>query len=265
MAGRVQDKVVIVSGAGAIGPGWGNGKASAVLYAREGARVFCVDLNAEAAQETADLIAGEGNQATPWQADVTDGRAVEALVAACREAYGRIDVLHNNVGIIVVGGPLDIDEADWHRVMNANVTAMYLTIKHTLPAFLEQGGGVITNISSLSAIKALRPEIAYATSKGAVNSLTMNVALEFADRNIRCNAILPGLMNTPMVHAALADAYGPGGIEQMVEVRNRSSPTGKMGDGWDVARAALFLASDEAAYVNGALFPVDGGLQHRLG
>ena len=264
MAGRLEGRVAIVSGAGAIGPGWGNGKASAVLYAREGAKAFCVDLNEAAAAETAEIIRGAGGEATAWTSDVSDGAAVAAMVAACRERYGRIDILHNNVGIMGLGGVLECAEADWRRVMDVNVTSMFLTSKHTIPAFLEQGGGVIVNISSISGIRAARAEIAYAASKCAINGLTINIALEFAARNIRCNAIVPGLMKTPMVAAALEDHYGPGGLDRMIQARDALSPTGKMGDGWDVAHAAVFLASDEAKYINGALLVVDGGLTQKL-
>jgi NAD(P)-dependent dehydrogenase (short-subunit alcohol dehydrogenase family) len=265
MAGRMAGKVVIVCGAGAIGPGWGNGKASAVLYAREGARVFAVDRDEAAARETVRIIEDEGNQATAWRADVTDSTAVEAAVAACVEAYGRIDVLHNNVGIGGRGDPVETEEALWRQVMEVNVTSMFLTIKHTIPHFLAQGGGAIVNISSLSAVKALRPEVAYAASKGAVNSLTVNVAMAYADRNIRCNAVLPGLMDTPLVRRFFKDDEDQSALQAVLESRHRMSPTGSMGTAWDVANAALYLASDEAAYVNGVLLDVDAGLQHRAG
>ncbi len=265
MAGRMAEKVVIVTGAGSIGPGWGNGKASAVLYAREGARVFCVDRNDDAAGETAAIIEGEGGQANAWRADVTDGTAVEAMVQGCLDTYGRIDVLHNNVGIGGRGDAVETTEADWHRVMDVNVTSMFLTIKHAVPVFLRQGGGAIVNVSSLSAVKALRPEIAYAASKGAVNSLTVNVAMAYADRNIRCNAVLPGLMDTPLVRHAFRDDADPDAMERVIQDRHALSPTGRMGEAWDVARAALYLASDEAAYVNGVLLDVDAGLRHLVG
>jgi len=148
--------------------------------------------------------------------------------------------------------------------MRINVTSMFLTCQAVLPLFLEQGGGVIVNVSSLSAVKAARPELAYATSKGAVNALTINIAMEFAGRNIRCNALVPGLISTPMVADTMKDIYGDGGIEEMVAARDALSPTGRMGEAWDVAAAAVFLASDEARYINGMLLHVDGGLQHRF-
>lgn len=264
MAGRMQDKVVVVTGAGSVGPGWGNGKASAVTYAREGAKVFCVDRNENAAAETRDIIQGEGFAAVAHACDVADEAQVETMVSACCGAYGRVDVLHNNVGIAGLGGPVETTLADWRRVMDVNVTSMFLTCKHVIPLFLAQGGGAIVNISSLSAVKAARPELAYAASKGAVNSLTINIAMEYADRNIRCNAILPGLMETPMVKA-FQGGGAPDEVEAVMAKRHALSPTGRMGEGWDVAHAAVYLASDEARYVNGVLFYVDAGLQYRVG
>ena len=262
MAGRLQDKVVIVCGAGSAGPGWGNGKACAVAYARAGAKVFAVDLQQNAATETADIVTGEGLEATAYAADVSDEDAVAGLVAACLARYGRIDVLHNNVGITSLGGPVETTLAQWERVMRINVTSMFLGCKYVIPQFLTQGGGAIVNISSLSAVKAARAELAYATSKGAVNALTINIAMQYARQGIRCNAILPGLINTPMVAEALSAHYGDGGVESLVAARDALSPTGLMGEAWDVANAAVFLASDEAKYINGMLLHVDGGLQH---
>ena len=248
MAGRMQDKVVIVTGAGSVGPGWGNGKASAVTYAREGAKVFCVDRNEAAAAETRAIIEREGVAAVAHACDVADETQVADMTAACRDAFGRIDVLHNNVGIAGLGGPVETTLADWRRVMDVNVTSMFLTCKHVIPLFLAQGGGAIVNISSLSAVKAARPELAYAASKGAVNSLTINIAME-----------------SPMVHQAFQGGGAPGEVEAVMATRHALSPTGRMGEGWDVAHAAAYLASDEARYVNGVLLYVDAGLQYRVG
>ncbi|MBT3494636.1 MAG: SDR family oxidoreductase [Rhodospirillaceae bacterium] len=263
MAGRLQDKVALICGAGSIGPGWGNGKATATAFAREGAQVFAVDLNPEAAAETAEIINGEGHDATSHGADVSDEDAVAEMVAACRAAYGRVDILHNNVGISGRGGPIETSLAQWERVMRINVTSMFLTCQAVLPLFLEQGGGAIVNVSSLSGVKAIRPELAYATSKGAVNALTINIAMEFADRNIRCNAVVPGLMNTPMVTNAMKELPDDE-REAMIAGRDRLSPTRSMGEPWDIANAAVFLASDEARYINGMLLHVDAGLQHNI-
>ena len=261
MAGRLQDRVAVVVGAGSSGPGWGNGKASAVLFAREGARVVCVDVNREAAEETAGIIADEGGDAFARAADVSRGDEVEALMAETRARYGRIDVLHNNVGIVEVGGPVEASEESWDRVMAVNTRSMFLTCKHAIPPMLEQGRGVIVNISSVAAIRWTGvPYISYSASKAAVLQFTRAVALQYARQNIRANAILPGLMNTPMIVEPLKEAYAGGDVDRMIELRDEQCPMGRMGDAWDVAHAALFLASDEAKYVTGTELIVDGGL-----
>ena len=261
MGKRLEGKVAIVTGAGSSGPGWGNGKATAVLYAREGARLFLVDRDGEAAAETAAIIAAEGGVARCHPADVTRAAEVAELVAACVAAFGRIDVLHNNVGILEVGGPVEISEQSWDRLIEVNLKSMFLTCKHVLPVMERQGSGVIVNISSVASIRyGGFPSASYAASKAAVNQLTQNIAVQYAAKGIRANCILPGLMNTPMIVAPLKEAYGEGGYDEMVRARDAMVPTGKMGDAWDVAYAALFLASDEARYVNGAELVVDGGL-----
>ncbi|WP_322096714.1 SDR family oxidoreductase [Pelagibius sp.] len=260
-AGRLAGKVAMVVGAGSSGPGWGNGKAAAVLFAREGAKLFCIDINLGAAEETVAIIRGEGGEATAHQADVSDAAAVEAMVMRCLEVYGRIDVLENNVGILEVGGPVETSEAGWDRVMAVNLKSMFLTCKHVLPVMERQGGGVIVNIASIAGIRDTGvPYISYSTSKGAVVPFTRSVALQYARKGIRANAILPGLMNTPMIVEPLKDAYAEGDVEEMVRRRDAQCPTGKMGDAWDVAYAALFLASEESKYVTGTELIVDGGI-----
>ncbi len=264
MGGRLKDKVAIVTGAGSIGPGWGNGKATAVLFAREGARVFCVDVNLEAAEETRDLITKEGGEAVAWQCDVSRSDEVESMVAGCVERFGRIDVLHNNVGILGLGGPVEHDEAEWDRVFAVNVKSMFLTCKHVIPVMERQGKGAIVNVASISGIRWLGvPYLSYSTSKAATIHLTRMVAIQYAPKNIRCNVILPGLMRTPMVEKGLADVYADGDVEELVRIRDAQCPMGHMGDAWDVAYAALYLASDEARYVTGAELVVDGGVTLR--
>jgi NAD(P)-dependent dehydrogenase (short-subunit alcohol dehydrogenase family) len=183
------------------------------------------------------------------------------MVERCLEIYGRVDILHNNVGIVDLGGCVEASEESWDRVMNVNLKSMFLTCKFVLPHMERQGKGVIVNISSVASSRWLGvPYVSYSASKGAVNQLTQSVALQYAAKNIRANAILPGFMHTPMVTKSLADFYAAGDVEKMVEIRDRSCPMGKMGDAWDVAHAALFLASDEAKYITGTELVVDGGL-----
>ncbi|MGF1595223.1 MAG: SDR family NAD(P)-dependent oxidoreductase [Kiloniellaceae bacterium] len=261
MAGRLDGKVAMVVGAGSSGPGWGNGKATAVLFAREGARVFCVDINPAAAEETAAIIRGEDGAAESFRADVSRAAEVEAMVARCLEVYGRVDVLDNNVGIVEVGGPVEASEESWDRVIDVNLKSMFLTCKQVLPAMLRQGGGAIVNIGSIAGIRDTGvPYISYSASKGAVVPFTRSVALQYARQGIRANAILPGLMNTPMIVEPLKGAYAEGDVDEMIRKRDAQCPTGRMGDAWDVAYAALFLASDEAKYITGTELVVDGGI-----
>ncbi len=261
MGDRLKDRVAIVTGAGSIGPGWGNGKATSVLFAREGAKVFAVDINLAAAEETREIIEGERGECTAHGADVSRAEEVEGLVARCVEVYGRVDVLHNNVGILEVGGCVETSEERWDRVNDVNLKSMFLTCKYVLPHMEKQGSGAIVNISSIVSIRWLGvPYVSYSATKGAVNQLTQTIALQYAKKNIRANAILPGLMNTPMVVKSLTDFYADGDVEKMIEIRNNQCPTGKMGDAWDVAYAALFLASDEAKYITGTQLVVDGGI-----
>ena len=187
------------------------------------------------------------------------------MVAACIERYGRIDILHNNVGIIEVGGPVEISEENWDRLMAVNVKGMFLTCKHALPQMEAQGGGAIVNISSIAGIRYTGyPSVSYNASKGAVIQLTQNIAVQYAAKGIRANCVLPGLMNTPFITQGLQSAYSDEGVEEMIRQRDALCPTGKMGDAWDVAYAALFLASDEAKYINGVNLLVDGGLTCRF-
>ena len=259
MGDRVTDKVAIVTGAGSAGPGWGNGKAAAVLYAREGARVLAVDIDPAAAEETRRIVADEGGTCSAAQVDVTDADAVRGMVAHAIDRYGRIDILHNNVGITEVGGPEEISEEAWERLLTTNVTSMFLTCKHCIPHMVRQGGGAIVNISSISSIRYTGyPSVSYNASKGAVNQLTQSIALQYADRGIRANCVLPGLMHTPMIERYITGAYGS--REEMIRRRDATVPMKRMGTAWDVAYAALFLASDEARYITGAQLVVDGGV-----
>jgi NAD(P)-dependent dehydrogenase (short-subunit alcohol dehydrogenase family) len=259
--GRLMEKVAIVTGAGSSGPGWGNGKAAAVLFAREGAKIFAVDLRPEAVAETKDIIKHEGGECIGRAADVSKGSEVESLVEQCIQIYGRIDILHNNVGILAVGGPEETTEEVWDRLVAVNLKSMFLTCRYVLPYMVREGRGAIVNVSSVASIRYTGyPSIAYNATKGAVNQLTQNIAVQYAPKGVRANCVLPGLINTPMIQQPLRDAYGSGGAEEMIRRRNEVVPMGKMGDCWDVAFASLFLASEEAKYITGAMLVVDGGL-----
>ena len=261
MGERLKDKVALVTGAGSSGPGWGNGKATAVLFAREGARVCVIDINRDAVEETAGIIRDEGGECLVDQVDVTDAEQVAAVVAKCMDHWGRVDILHNNVGILDVGGPVDASLESWERVVSVNLTSMFLTWKYELPVMEAQGGGAIVNIASIAGIRYLGiPYVSYSATKGGVLQLTQSVALEYAEKGVRVNSILPGLMNTPMIVEPLKGVYADGDVDKMIEMRNEQVPMKTMGDAWDVAHGALFLASDEARYITGTQLVVDGGL-----
>ena len=261
MADRIKRKVAIVTGAGSVGPGWGNGKAVAVLYAREGAKVFAVDCNLSAVEETKSIIDREGGECNIQQVDVSDSAQVRRMVEKCIEIYGRIDILHNNAGIVEVGGPVEISEDNWDHLMAVNVKSMFLTCKYCIPHMERQGCGAIVNISSTASIRYTGyPSVSYNASKGAVNQLTQNIAMQYAEKGIRANCVLPGLINTPHVIKNHQRTYGDESVEEMTQKRDNMCPVKKMGDAWDVAYASLFLASDEAKYITGANLVVDGGI-----
>lgn len=253
MPGRLAGKVAIVTGAGSqLDEGIGNGRAAAILFAREGARVLCVDRRLPAAEVTAKAIMEEGGEAAAFEADVTVADECEALVKAAVDRWGRLDVLDNNVGIGGSGSVVQVDEDLWDRVMQVNVKSMMLTSKFAIPAMIAGGGGAIVNISSIAAARP-RGLTPYSTSKGAVEALTKAMAVDHARDGIRVNAIQPGPVYTPMVYAG-------GMSEELRERRRKSSLLGIEGTAWDVGNAALFLASDEARYITGHVLPVDGGL-----
>ena len=263
---RLEGKVALITGAGSIGPGWGNGKATAVLFAREGARVFGVDLRLAAADETRSIIEGEGGVCATHAADVSRADDVRVMVEACMSAFGRVDVLVNNVGIARTGGIATTEEADWDLVNDVNLKSVYLVCRQVVPIMEAQGNGAIVNIASVAAHRWTGISYAsYYASKAGVVGLSRAIALEFAAKGIRCNSVSPGLMNTPMVHHSLTGAYGAeGDVDHLIRVRTSQCPMGHMGTGWDTAYACLFLASDEAAYVTAHDLVVDGGLIARI-
>jgi len=249
---RLPGKVAIVTGAGSRAEGIGNGRAAAVLFAREGARVLLVDQHRDAAEETLRMIRAEGGEAAAFDADVTRTEDCRAMVAEAVSRWGRLDILDNNVGIGGRATVVEVEEADWDHLMRVNVTSMMLTSKHAIPAMARGGGGAIVNISSISALRP-RGLTPYSVSKGAVIALTRAMAIDHAPQGIRVNCIAPGPVYTPMV-------YGAGMSEELRERRRRASPLGIEGSGWDIGYAALYLVSDEARYVTGVVLPVDGGV-----
>ena len=255
---RLKDKVALVFGAGSSGPGWSNGKAAAVAYAREGARVIAIDRDEHAARETVESIEAEHHQALAVQADVADTGSVTEAVERAIQAFGRIDILHNNVGTTVMGGPVELDEEAWNRSLDINLGSVYRTCKAVLPHMIRQRSGAIINISSLAAIRwSGYPYFAYYAAKAAVNQATVALAMQYARQGIRANAILPGAIDTPLIYREISSQYSS--IEAMRAARDRAVPTGKMGTAWDIANAAVFLASDEASFITGVCLPVDGG------
>ena len=263
MGDRLKGKAAIVAGAGSHpGEGIGNGKAAAVLYAREGASVLVADLSREAAEDTHRMITGEGGRSSVFQGDVADARSCQAMAEACLKAFGRIDILHNNVGIgqNPAGGPPDVDEALWDRLMKVNLKSMFLTCRAVLPQMLKQGKGAILNISSVASIRSSYPQFVYSVSKAGVNALTRCLAVEYAEKGVRANAIMPGLIYTPRIASVKAQVYYGGDVERMKRERAARVPMKEMGDAWDVAYASLFLVSDEAKYITGQVLAVDGGV-----
>jgi NAD(P)-dependent dehydrogenase (short-subunit alcohol dehydrogenase family) len=257
---RLDRKVVLVTGCGAIGPGWGNGKAISILFARQGAQVFGVDLNRGAAEETSRIAAAEGGCMAVSVGDVTDAANTAALVSACLERFGRIDVLVNNVGRSEPGDPQTMTEEVWDEQIEVNLKTAFLMCKAVLPPMVEQGGGSIVNISSVAGLRCVgKPQVAYAASKAGLMQMTRTTAVIYASKGVRLNCVVPGLIHTPLVKR-LADKYAGGHYEDFVAIRNAQVPMGRMGDAWDVAHAALFLASDESRYVTGTELVVDGGL-----
>ncbi|MEQ8861472.1 MAG: SDR family NAD(P)-dependent oxidoreductase [Pseudomonadales bacterium] len=258
----LQDRVALVIGGGQTpGETIGNGRAAALEFAREGARVAVADLDLDSARETAALIEAEGNRAAAYQVDVRSEPSVRKLVAAVISAWQRIDVLHNNVGVSLTGGDAaveDISADAFDRLVEINLRGMVFACKHVLPHMRAAGSGVIINISSLAAWKPY-PLVGYKTTKAAVIALTEQLAAQNARYGIRANVILPGLMNTPMAIEARISAEKP--REAVVAERDRQVPLRRrMGSAWDVAHAAAFLASDKAGYITGIALPVDGGL-----
>ena len=255
MAGRLAGKTAIVTGAGSRAPGIGNGRATAILFAREGADVLLVDRDEGAALATRELIREDGLEAEVLAADVTSAEDCQAMAAAAVQRFGGLDVLHNNVGIGSRGTVEQVSEEEWDEVMRVNVTSMMLAAKAAVPAMRDSGGGAIINVSSIAALRP-RGLTAYSVSKGAVATLTQALAVDHGPDGIRANCIMPGPVYTPMVYAA-------GMSDELRERRRMASLLQVEGEPWDIAWAAVYLASDEAKYVTGVILPVDGGVTVR--
>ncbi|HEY9532799.1 MAG TPA: SDR family NAD(P)-dependent oxidoreductase [Burkholderiales bacterium] len=258
---RLKDRVAIVTGAGSVGPGWGNGRAIAVRFAEEGARVFGVDVSEERLAET---LARASNNITTQICDVTDGKAVAAMVAACLERFGRIDILVNNVGGSAPGGPVEMSEEVWDSQVDLNLKSVFLGCKHVLPVMERQQGGAIVNLASTSGLRwSGSAHVAYAATKAGILQLSRAVAAQYAAKGIRVNTVVPGQLHTPLVEARLAHQRAGGDVQALLASRKRRIPLGFAGDGRDTASAALFLASDEARFITGAEIVVDGGMTIR--
>ncbi len=265
---RLKGKVAIIVGAGQR-PGLtiGNGRATAILFAREGARVLAIDRNLDSVEETVDRIRKEGGEAWAFEADVTNEASLQAAVAACLSRWDRIDILHYNVGVSIAEGDAQVTEITaeaFDRIVAINLRGMVMACKHTLAVMRKQRSGVITGISSIAAWTNY-PLVTYKATKAAMIAFIQQIAIQNAKFGIRANVILPGLMETPMAIETRVETTGKS-REEIVADRHLRVPLGKMGTAWDVAYAALFLASDEGGYITGIALPVDGGLSvNRVG
>jgi NAD(P)-dependent dehydrogenase (short-subunit alcohol dehydrogenase family) len=264
MTGRLAGKVALISGAGCVGAGWGNGRAMAVRFAEEGAKIFAVDREAQRLEETVERVRATGGTIEIHHADVTDSGAVAAMVKACMALFGRIDILVNNVGGSAAGGPVELSEDAWDAQVDSNLKSVFLACKHVIPVMESQGGGAIVNIASASALRWTgSAQVAYAATKAGVIQLSRVVAVQYARKGIRVNTVVPGQLHTPMVEARLARQRTGGDVEALLAQRQSRIPLAFMGDGRDTANAALFLVSDEARFVTGTEIVVDGGMTAR--
>ena len=264
MTRRLEGRIAIITGAGSVGPGWGNGRATAVRFAEEGAKIFAVDREAERLRETVEGVKKAGGAIATRLCDMTRGSEVAAMVEACLEAYGRVDVLVNNVGGSAPGGPVEMSEETWNAQVDFNLKSVFLGCKHVLPVMEKQGSGAIVNIASTSGIRFTgNPQVGYAATKAGVIQFSRAVAVQYAARGIRVNTVVPGQLHTPMVEARLARQRAGGDVEVLLAQRQKRIPLGIEGDGRDTANAALFLASDEARFITGTEIVVDGGMTAR--
>lgn len=264
MSGRLQNRIAIVTGAGSVGPGWGNGRATCVRFAEEGAKIFAIDRDPDKTAETVERVTAVGGEIVTYQCDVTSNESVAAMVKACVDRFGRIDVLVNNVGGSAHGGPVDMPEEVWDAQVDYNLKSVFLACKHVLPIMERQKSGAIINVASTSGIRFTGAfQVGYAATKAGVIQLSRVVAVQYAAKGIRVNTVVPGQLHTPMVEARLARQRAGGDVKALLEQRQKRIPIGFMGDGRDTANAALFLASDEARFITGTEIVVDGGMTVR--
>lgn len=264
MSGRLKDKVAIITGAGCVGPGWGNGRAAAYRFIEEGAKVFAVDYSPAALEETIDRIKPLDGEFETHICDVTKSKSIADMVAACVERFGRLDILVNNVGGSARGGPVELSEGDWDRQIDLNLKSVFLTCKHALPVMEKQGSGAIVNMASTSGTRWTgSAQVAYSSTKAGIIQLSRVVAVEYAPKGIRVNTVVPGQLHTPMVEARLAGQRAGGDVDALLAQRIARIPLGFMGDGLDTANASVFLASDEARFITGTEIVVDGGMTAR--
>lgn len=253
-------KVGLVMGCGSVASGWGNGRAAAVLLARQGAKVYGTDLHLPNAQVTEEAITREGGTCVVAACDSTSAEQVQRVVQDCIGRFGRIDILVNNVGLSQPGGPVDMTEEVWDAQLQVNLKGAFLTCKHVLPIMQRQGSGSVINVSSVAGLRYIgKPQVAYAAAKAALMQFTKTTAVIHAPDGIRLNCVVPGLMHTPLIEG-LAMKYAAGDTEGFVAHRNNQVPMKHMGDGWDTANAILFLAADESRYITATEIVVDGGL-----
>lgn len=261
---RFEGKVAIVTGAGCVGAGWGNGRAIAVRLAEEGARVLAVDREPARLDETLERAGAARDAIRPWSGEVCNSASVATMARAALDAFGRIDILVNNVGGSAAGGPVEMDEAVWDDQVDANLKSVFLTCKHVLPTLIAQRSGAIVNIASTSGLRWTgSAQVAYASTKAGVIQFSRVVAVQHAPFGIRVNTVVPGQLHTPMVEARLATQRAGGDVDALLAQRQKRIPLGFMGDGRDTAAAVLFLASDEARFITGTEIVVDGGMTAR--
>jgi len=266
MSKRLEGKVAIIIGAGCVGPGWGNGRATAFRFVEEGAKVFAVDNSESALIETIERVNTLDGTMETFIGDATKNQSVADMIKACVNKFGRLDILVNNVGGSKKGGPVELSEEDWDSQVDYNLKSVFLSCKHALPELEKDGGGAIVNIASTSGTRWTgSAQVAYAATKAGVIQLSKVVAMEYASKKVRVNAIAPGQLHTPMVEARLAGQRTGGDVEALLKQRLARIPLGFMGDGNDTANAAVFLASEEARFITGTELVVDGGMTARCG